>query len=178
MSRVGKQPVQLPSGVSASVGAEAVEVQGPKGKLSIPLLRHIDAEVKDGQVMLSTKANTRQAKANWGTQRSLIRNSVVGVTDGWTRKLELHGVGFTAVQQGTTITLATGYSHKTNVEIPKGVTATVGKQDITLESCDRELVGRIAATLRDVCPPEPYLGKGVRYVEEHVRRKAGKTGAK
>ena len=178
MSRVGKLPVEIPSGVTATIGAEAIDVQGPKGKLSIPLLRNVEAKLDGSQLTVTATNNSRQAKANWGTQRSLLKNSVIGVTEGWTRKLQLQGVGFTAQQKGNVITLATGYSHKSDVEIPEGVSAKVAKQEINLESCDRELVGRTAASLRDVCPPEPYLGKGVRYAEEHVRRKAGKTGAK
>ncbi|MCB0330168.1 MAG: 50S ribosomal protein L6 [Bdellovibrionales bacterium] len=178
MSRVGKQPVALPSGVKASVREGAIEVEGPKGKVSIPLLAFIKAEMKENELVVTTESNTRQAKANWGTQRALVRNAVIGVTEQWTKNLELQGVGFTAAMKGNVITLATGYSHKSDVEIPQGVSAQVEKQSISLASNDRNLLGQVAATLRDVCPPEPYLGKGVRYQNESVRRKAGKTGAK
>ena len=178
MSRVGKQPVGIPSGVKVSMKDNQIHVEGPKGKLALPVLPLVKVDIEDQQVVFSGELNSRQSKANWGTLRAHLNNSVIGVTTGWSKKLELQGVGFTAVQKGNTITLATGYSHKTDVEIPTGVTAQVEKQSISLESCNRELLGRVAAKLRDVCPPEPYLGKGVRYSDEQVRRKAGKTGAK
>jgi len=178
MSRVGKQPVSLPSGVKANINESQIEIEGPKGKLALPLLPLVKVDIEEGQIIFSGETGSRQSKANWGTLRSRVSNSIVGVTTGWSKNLELQGVGFTAALKGSTVTLATGYSHKTDVEIPSGVTVKVEKQSISLESCDRELVGRVAAQLRDVCPPEPYLGKGVRYANEHVRRKAGKTGAK
>lgn len=182
MSRVGKQPVVIPAGVKANLVGGRIEVEGPKGKLVVAVPSLVKAEVvsEEGkqQIRLTSDANSLQAKANWGTVRAHLKNSVVGVTQGWTKKLELQGVGFTAALNGNVITLATGYSHKTDVAIPKEVKATVGKQEIALESCNRELLGQVAATLRDVCRPEPYLGKGVRYSDETVRRKAGKTGAK
>ncbi|MCI5064956.1 50S ribosomal protein L6 [bacterium] len=178
MSRVGKQPVQLPSGVKAQAKGSSIEIEGPKGKVSVPLLRSVTASIESAEITVKNVDISRQAKANWGTQRALLSNAVVGVTDGWSKKLELQGVGFNAVLKGNVITLATGYSHKNNVELPAGVTAQVSKQEIVLESCDRELVGQVAASLRAACPPEPYLGKGIRYAGENVRRKAGKTGAK
>ncbi len=183
MSRVGKQPVELPSGVKAALAGAILSIEGPKGKLSVSLgnstnATDVKADVKDNTIILTPANSSRQAKSNWGTVRSLVANSVKGVTEGWQRRLELSGVGFTAVLKGTTLTLATGYSHKSDVEIPKEVSIKVEKQSIDLESCDKQLVGQVAATIRAVCPPEPYLGKGIRYSDENVRRKAGKTGAK
>ncbi len=178
MSRVGKQPVAIPSGVKVAVNAGVVSVEGPKGKLEQRVLPFIEASVENDEVVLAKKGNTKQAAANWGTTRSLVSNMVQGVTEGWTKSLELHGVGFVAQMKGDVITLATGYSHKTDVKVPAIVQAKVDKQKIDLESCDRQAVGELAATLRAVCPPEPYLGKGVRYAGEAVRRKAGKAGAK
>ena len=178
MSRVGKQPIAIPSGVTIAVNGGVISVQGPKGKLEQKVLPFVDAKVENDQVVFTKKGNTKQAQANWGTTRSLVANRVTGVTEGWKRSLELQGVGFVAQLNGNVITLATGYSHKSDIVVPPIVSAQVDKQKIELESCDRQVVGELAATLRAVCPPEPYLGKGVRYAGEAVRRKAGKAGAK
>lgn len=175
MSRVGKQPVEIPSGVKAAIAAGVVSIEGPKGKLAQKVLPLVDAAVEENAIVVTKKGNSKQASANWGTTRALISNMVEGVTNGYTKELELHGVGFTAAMKGQVITLATGYSHKTDVEVPSIVSAKVEKQKISLESCDKQAVGELAATLRAVHPPEPYLGKGVRYAGENVRRKAGKT---
>jgi large subunit ribosomal protein L6 len=178
MSRIGKLPVTVPAGVKAAVAGLNVSIEGPKGKLNIPFPAQVEAKVVDGTIVVAPLNNSRQAKASWGTLRSIINNAVHGVASGWERGLELQGVGFTAVLKGNVLTLATGYSHKSDVVIPSGVNCTVEKQQIKLESCDKQLVGETAATIRAICPPESYLGKGIRYAGENVRRKAGKTGAK
>ncbi len=177
MSRVGKQPIAIPSGVKVEVAADKVRVEGPKGKLEQSLLSDVEVSVEDGQVVVKPSGKaTKQAKANYGTMRALINNMVLGVTEAWKKNLELVGVGFTAKMQGNDLVLNTGYSHETTLSIPAGVDCKVGKTNIDLESADKSLVGNFAATIRKVCPPEPYLGKGIKYSDEHIRRKAGKTG--
>lgn len=182
MSRVGKLAIEVPSAVKLSVSQSAservVSVQGPKGKVSVPFGRGVDVKFEDGVVTVTPQNQSREAKSNWGTVRTLINNAVVGVQEGWKKELVLSGVGFTAQMSGKEVTLATGYSHKSKVAIPEGVNCQVEKQGVKLESCDKQLVGQVAAVIRAVCPPEPYLGKGIRYSDEVIRRKAGKTGAK
>ena len=178
MSRVGKLPIELPSGVKVALSGGQIQVEGPKGKLQVLRPSGVDINVEDGSITVKPQDNSRQSKANWGTTRSLINNAVKGVQEGWKKDLVLSGVGFTAQMSGKEVTLATGYSHKSKVVIPEGVTCKVQKQAIALESCDKHLVGQVAAVIRAVCPPEPYLGKGIRYSDEVIRRKAGKTGAK
>lgn len=175
MSRIGKLPVEIPSGVKASMQGAAIEVEGPKGKLRQMISQLVKVNIEDKQISVSTELNSKQAKADYGTTRALINNMVKGVSEGWTKSLELVGVGFTAQLSGNKLTLATGYSHKVDVMIPTGVDAKVQKTSISLESCDKALVGQLAATIRAVCPPEPYLGKGIKYSDEQVRRKAGKS---
>jgi large subunit ribosomal protein L6 len=176
MSRIGKQPVELPAGVKASVIGQLIRVEGPKGKLEQKFSSNISV-AQDGNVLVvKPLKDSPQAKADYGTTRSLVNNMVLGVTNGWGRKLELVGVGFTAALQGQKLTLNTGYSHKVDIELPKEVKATVQKTSIEIESCDKQQVGELAAMIRNVCPPEPYLGKGIRYSGEVVRKKAGKSG--
>lgn len=178
MSRVGKVPVEIPSGVKASVDGARILVEGPKGKINKEFSGLVKLAVEDGKIVVEPGSQRKQALANWGTARAIIANMVKGVVEGWTKTLELSGVGFTANMAGNELVLATGYSHKTNLKIPQGITCKVEKQTIHLECCDKQVVGEFAATVRRVCPPEPYLGKGIKYSDEVVRRKAGKAGGK
>ncbi len=181
MSRIGKQPVGLPKGVTAQVAGSKVSIKGPKGELHYVYGAGVKvAQENDALVIGLVKADTldKQHKANFGTTRAIVNNMVKGVTQGWKRSLELNGVGFTAKVAGQIMTLATGYSHDVKVVIPKGVNCSVNKNVIELESCDKEVLGTLAARIRRVCPPEPYLGKGIKYTDETIRRKAGKTGKK
>lgn len=188
MSRVGKQPVIIPQGVKASVQGNVVSIEGPKGKMSFTLGRGVKAAVEDGKVVVTPLIVEKDrsgkqviptaVKANYGTARALINSMVLGVTKGWKRALEMNGVGFTAKLQGQKLTLAVGLSHDVVIDLPKEVTCTVTKNVIELESADRELLGTLAARIRKVQPPEPYLGKGIKYVGEKIRRKAGKAGKK
>ncbi len=188
MSRVGKQPVAIPSGVKAVVQDGKILVEGPKGKLSFAPGEGVKVEVKDGKILVSPLVTQKdktgkefipkQIKANYGTARATINNMVTGVTKAWKRSLELNGVGFVAKVQGQVLTLAVGFSHDVVINVPKEVKCTVNKNVIDLESADRQLVGTLASGIRKVQPPEPYLGKGIKYVEETIRRKAGKTGKK
>lgn len=175
MSRIGKQPVALPDGVSASVDSGVVTVKGPKGELSYKVHPTIAVEVKDGEVVCTVARNSKQSAALWGTTRAQIANLVTGVTEGFTKKLEMHGVGYRASVKGKDLELVVGYSHPVLVKAPEGVTFTVEKELITVEGIDAYTVGQIAAEIRDVRRPEPYKGKGIRYQDEQVRRKVGKV---
>ncbi len=176
MSRIGKLPVEVPQGVKATVSGDTVLVEGPKGKLSYDVKSGVKVELAESQVVVKLEGSDSQARANYGTTRAIINNMVQGVSKGWQKVLELHGVGYTAKQQGNDIVLSVGFSHDVIMTIPQGVSAKVAKTSIELESTNRELVGTFAAKIRDVQPPEPYLGKGIRYAGEKVRRKAGKAG--
>ena len=179
MSRVGKVPVVIPSGVKASIAEGKVNVEGPLGKLQFAPGKGVSATVENGQIIVNcVEAGNKQAQANYGTARAIINNMVVGVSKGWKRSLELNGVGFVAKVAGNKLTLTVGKSHDEVLEIPKIIKANVEKNRLDLESCDREVVGNFAAKVRKCQPPEPYLGKGIKYVEETIRRKAGKTGKK
>lgn len=175
MSRVAKNPITLPKGVETAIAGSAITVKGSKGSLNIDL--HSDVEVQqDGNVLqVSAKNGSRQANALAGTFRALINNMVVGVSEGFQRKLQLQGVGYRAKAQGNTLNITVGYSHPIDYELPAGVTAeTPSQTEIVLSSSDKQLLGKVAADIRDFRPPEPYKGKGIRYADESVYRKEAK----
>jgi large subunit ribosomal protein L6 len=184
MSRIGKAPVAVPSGVTVSVGNDnVITVKGPKGELKQSIDRDIKVEVKDGQILITRPTDQIRHRALHGLSRALLANLVKGVTDGYTKKLELIGVGFKAANQGNVLDLALGYSHNIIFEIPKELkiaTEQLKGQNptITLEGIDRQLIGQVAAKIRGLRKPEPYKGKGVRYSGEVVRKKAGKAAGK
>jgi large subunit ribosomal protein L6 len=184
MSRIGKQPVVLPKGVTVTVGADnLLVVKGPKGELKQAIDRDIKVEVKDGHVEFSRPTDQIRHRALHGLYRSLVSNMVKGVTDGYKRQLELIGVGFKASNQGNLLDLALGYSHNIIFEIPKELKLATEQNKgenpkITLEGVDKQLIGQVAAKIRGLRKPEPYKGKGVRYVGEVVRKKAGKAAGK
>lgn len=178
MSRIGKLPVALPSGVKGAVAGGVVSVEGPKGKLAFTIRQGTSVELTDGKFVVSMTGTDLQAKANYGTVRATINNMVQGVSKGWKKTLELNGVGFNAKLQGQKLVLSVGFSHDVTMDVPTVVKCNVQKNSIEMESADREVLGTFAAKVRDVQPPEPYLGKGIKYSDEKVRRKAGKTGKK
>lgn len=184
MSRIGKQPIAVPSGVTISVSADnVVTVKGPKGELKESINRDITVEVKDGQVTFTRPTDQIRHRAMHGLYRSLVSNMVKGVTEGFKKDLELVGVGFKAANTGNLLDLALGYSHNIIFEIPKELkvsTVTEKGQNpkIFLEGVDKQLIGQVAAKLRSLRKPEPYKGKGVKYVGEQLRRKAGKAAGK
>ena len=184
MSRIGKQPVVAPSGVTISVGKDnVVTVKGPKGELKQAIDRDITVEVKDGTITFARPTDQIRHRALHGLYRSLVSNLVKGVTDGYERKLELIGVGFKAASQGNTLDLALGYSHNIIFEVPGEIKVSTAQEKgqnpiITLVGIDKQLIGQVAAKLRSLRKPEPYKGKGVRYVGEVVRKKAGKAAGK
>ena len=180
MSRIGKQPVLIPAKTKVAVSGQLVSVEGPKGKLEFNVPSPIMVAVKGSEVIASTTQLDRAGKSRWGLTRSLIANMVKGVNDGYSKQLLVEGVGFRAAVQGASLNLQLGYSHPINFEIPKGIKITVvdtadKKPQITIEGVDKQMVGEVAARIRRFYKPEPYKGKGIRYVGEQVRRKAGKT---
>ena len=178
MSRIGKLPVTVPAGVEVSVSASnLVTVKGPKGTLSEQISPMIKVEVKDGQIVLALASDDKEANAQWGLARSLVKNMVNGVTNGYEKKLEMLGVGYKAEKKGNTLVMQLGYSHPVEMTDPEGITTTVtSPTEITVSGASKELVGNYAANIRAWRKPEPYKGKGIRYVGEYVRRKEGKTG--
>jgi large subunit ribosomal protein L6 len=176
MSRIGKQPVVIPDKVKVNVQGQKVLVEGPKGKLNFDLPRRTSAKVDKGQVLVSRQGDDAQAKALHGLSRAILNNMVKGVNEGFVKKLEIQGVGFKAAVQGKVINLVLGYSHPINYPIPDQIKVTVEENTkITVEGPDKKTVGQVAADIRAYYPPEPYKGKGVRYVGEQVKRKEGKT---
>jgi large subunit ribosomal protein L6 len=184
MSRIGKAPITVPSGVTVSVGNDnVVTVKGPKGELKQPIDRDIKVEVKDGTITVARPTDQIRHRALHGLSRALVANLVKGVTEGYTKKLELIGVGFKAANTGNTLDLALGYSHNIIFEVPKELKVATEQlkgqnPTITLEGSDRQLIGAVAAKIRSLRKPEPYKGKGVRYQGEVVRKKAGKAAGK
>ncbi len=179
MSRIGKLPIMIPDKVQVEVQDHTVTVKGPKGTLGMAAHPAIDVRVKDRQVVCGRSSDEKSHKALHGLTRSLIANMVVGVTKGFERKLELVGVGYRASLLGQNLNISLGYSHPIVFPVPPGIKIEVKDQtQLTVSGTDKQLVGAVAAKLRSFRPPEPYKGKGVKYVEERVRRKAGKTGAK
>ena len=177
MSRIGNKEIEIPDKVKVNIDdAGAVSVEGPKGKLNWRLPRDIKASVKDNRVSLVREAETRSVKALHGLSRSLVHNMVEGVSKGFSKQLEIEGVGFKAAVQGAILNLSLGFSHPIRFQIPKDIKITVADATkINIEGVDKKLVGQVAADIRRFYPPEPYKGKGVRYAGEQIRRKEGKT---
>lgn len=176
MSRIGKQPISIPPKVKVEVKGQQVSVEGPKGKLNWQLPRRTSLKVENGKVVVSRQGDDAQAKALHGLSRALVNNMVRGVSEGFVKKLEIQGVGFKAAVQGKAVNLSLGYSHPVVYPIPDQIKVTVEENTkLTIEGPDRQVVGQVASEIRGFYPPEPYKGKGVRYVGEHVVRKEGKT---
>lgn len=180
MSRIGKQPVTIPAGVTVSVAeGNHVTVKGPKGTLTRSLPAEMHIEVEGSTAVVTRPDDLKKSRSLHGLTRTLLNNMVVGVTDGFEKKLEINGVGYRAAKQGKTLTLTLGYSHPVIMEDPDGIETVVdGTNSITVKGIDKELVGQYAAIIRDKRKPEPYKGKGIKYVDEVIRRKEGKAGKK
>jgi large subunit ribosomal protein L6 len=175
MSRIGKKPVPLPKGVTASVDGKLVKVKGPKGELSVKLVPQVEAKVEADGITVTPNLDMDRARQMWGLSRTLVNNLVVGVTQGFQQKLEINGVGYRAAVQGKNLNLQLGFSHDVAYPIPAGITITAEKPtQLTVAGIDKQLVGQVAAEIRNYRRPEPYKGKGVKYAEEHIRRKEGK----
>jgi large subunit ribosomal protein L6 len=182
MSRIGRKPVEIPKGVTVSITKDIVSTKGPKGTLQMK--RHKDVEIKQGKdegkdvLTFERKNNDGPVRAAHGLMRALVSNMLTGVTNGFSKTLEINGVGYKAELKGTKVVLSLGYSHPIEYALPEGITAKVDKNNLILSGIDKQAVGAAAAKVRSFRPPEPYKGKGIKYVEETIRRKAGKTAGK
>jgi large subunit ribosomal protein L6 len=177
MSRIGRLPIDIPAGVTVSIDGRNVAVKGPKGELALTVAAPIEAAVEDNQVLVTRPDDERTSRSLHGLTRTLIANQIVGVTQGYTKGLEVVGTGYRVMQKGSSVEFALGFSHPVVVEPPAGITFTVeGNNKLTVSGIDKQAVGEVAANIRKIRKPEPYKGKGVRYAGENVRRKAGKAG--
>jgi large subunit ribosomal protein L6 len=176
MSRLGRRPGEIPKGVSVEQSGRELQVKGPKGSLAERMPVSIDVRIEGGEVLVSRQNDRQPTRAAHGLARALVANMVQGVTQGFTRELELQGVGYRAEASGQTLKLSLGFSHPVNVPVPAGLKVSVADNKIRIEGADKQLAGQFAANVRGLRPPEPYKGKGLRYVDEQVRRKVGKAG--
>ncbi|MCK4276557.1 MAG: 50S ribosomal protein L6 [Phycisphaerae bacterium] len=175
MSRIGKRPVAIPGGVTAAVDGQEIKVKGPKGELRHVLADQIMAKTGDDGIEIAMRADSNEARAMWGMSRTLVANLVTGVTEGFSKTLEITGVGYRAAVKGQTLQLQLGFSHDVNYAIPQGIEVKCPKPtEILVSGIDKQLVGQVAAEIRRYRPPEPYKGKGVRYADEYILRKEGK----
>lgn len=175
MSRIGKKPVELPQGVSASISGQTVEVKGPKGTRSFKATDDVTLALDEGKLTVKPRGTSKRARQQWGLSRSMVANLVTGVSTGFRKNLEIQGVGYRAAMAGNVLKLSLGYSHEVNFEVPDGVTVSTPKQtEIVVEGIDQQLVGQVAANIREWRAPEPYKGKGIRYKGEFIFRKEGK----
>lgn len=178
MSRIGKLPVAIPDGVTITVDNGSIAVKGPKGELSTPILSNVTVKVEDNNLVVSRKNDEKISKSQHGLIRSLVNNMVVGVTKGFEKKLEVNGVGFRVNGGGQSLEMQLGFSHPVKYQAPEGVNISVEKMNITVSGIDKQQVGQVAAEIRSLKKPEPYKGKGIKYADEVILRKAGKAGAK
>ena len=175
MSRIGKKPVELPSGVEASLAGQTISVKGPKGNRSFTATDDVTIAVEGNTVTVTPRGQSKRARQQWGMSRTMVANLVQGVTEGFKKELEINGVGYRAQAQGNVLKLNLGYSHDVDFEVPQGVTVTTPKQtEIVIEGADQQLVGQVAANIRAWRAPEPYKGKGIKYKDEYIFRKEGK----
>lgn len=175
MSKIGQQIITIPSDVTISIENNVATVKGPKGELKVNLSKDLDVLIDNNTVSIKLKKDNKVTRSLWGTTRMLIANNVKGVTEGWKKQLELVGTGYRSEVQGTKLVLTVGYSHPIIVEAPEGITFKVEKSVINVDGIDKQVVGQVSAVIRSSRPPEPYKGKGVKYVGEVIRRKAGKA---
>jgi large subunit ribosomal protein L6 len=177
MSRIGRLPIDIPAGVEIKIDGQDVAVKGPKGELTLTVKSPIEAKVEDGQVLVTRPDDERESRSLHGLTRTLIANQIVGVTEGYTKGLEVVGTGYRVAAKGDSVEFALGYSHSITVDPPAGISFAVeGNNRLTVSGIDKQAVGEVAANIRKLRKPEPYKGKGVRYAGEVVRRKAGKSG--
>ena len=177
MSRIGRLPIAIPAGVDIKIDGQDVAVKGPKGELTLSVKSPIQVAIEDGQLLATRPDDERESRSLHGLTRTLIANQIVGVTDGYTKGLEVVGTGYRVTAKGSSVEFALGYSHSITVDPPAGISFTVeGNNKLTVSGIDKQAVGEVAANIRKLRKPEPYKGKGVRYAGEVVRRKAGKSG--
>lgn len=176
MSRIGKQPIIIPDKVEVKIEADHISVKGPKGELSMVKVSDVEVIMKDNEITMSIPEGGKKfIRSVWGTTRSILDNLIIGVTEGYKKQLEINGVGFKAVMKGKVLVLNVGFSHTVEFNVPDDIDVTIEKNLITVEGIDKQKVGQIAAEIRAIKKPEPYKGKGIKYIDEVVRRKAGKV---
>ncbi|MBZ4686184.1 MAG: ribosomal protein [Desulfomicrobiaceae bacterium] len=178
MSRVGKLPIPVPAGVDIAIAADAITVKGPKGTITLAQHPAVEVVLEGGMAAVRRRDDSRIARQQHGLRRTLLANAILGVTKGFEKSLEVVGVGYKVNVQGNTVVLSVGYSHPVNYTLPQGIQAKVDGNKIVISGCDKQVVGEVAAQIRRVREPEPYKGKGVKYANEVIRRKAGKSGGK
>lgn len=176
MSRIGKLPIDVPAGVTITVDSDVIAVKGAKGELTVPHLSDVTVAIEGTQAVVTRKSDEKIAKSQHGLQRSLLFNAVEGVTKGYEKKLEVNGVGFRVAMSGADLEMALGFSHPVKYKAPEGITISTNKMEITVAGIDKQAVGQAAAEIRALKKPEPYKGKGIKYADEVILRKAGKTG--
>ena len=178
MSRIGKKPISIPNGLEVKIDGSSLKFKKSNNEKELDLKGHVDVKIEDGKIEFSPKGEDRQSRAYWGTYRALANNIVLGLTEGFSKQLEINGVGYRAAMKGKVLELNLGVSHPINFESPKGIEISVDKNVVTIKGDDKQQVGQVAAEIRGFRPPEPYKGKGIKYLEEHIIRKAGKTAKK
>ena len=178
MSRIGKKPISIPNGLEVKIDGSSLKFKKSNNEKELDLKGHVDVKIEDGKIEFSPKGEDRQSRAYWGTYRALANNIVLGLTEGFSKQLEINGVGYRAAMKGKVLELNLGFSHPINFESPKGIEISVDKNVVTIKGDDKQQVGQVAAEIRGFRPPEPYQGKGIKYLEEHIIRKAGKTAKK
>ena len=178
MSRIGKKPISIPNGLEVKIDGSSLKFKKSNNEKELDLKGHVDVKIEDGKIEFSPKGEDRQSRAYWGTYRALANNIVLGLTEGFSTQLEINGVGYRAAMKGKVLELNLGFSHPINFESPKGIEISVDKNVVTIKGDDKQQVGQVAAEIRGFRPPEPYKGKGIKYLEEHIIRKAGKTAKK
>jgi len=176
MSRIGKKPIPVPKSVTATVDGQKVTVKGPKGQLSLTLVDDVEVKLEDGSIVVAPRSDTQRARSMWGMSRSLVENLILGTTNGFSRTLEITGVGYRAAMDGKSLKLQLGYSHDVFYPVPDGISIAVPKPtEITISGIEKDKVGQVAAEIRNFRGPEPYKGKGIRYQGEFIQRKEGKS---
>lgn len=178
MSRIGKKPISIPNGLEVKIDGSSLKFKKSNNEKELDLKGHVDVKIEDGKIEFSPKGEDRQSRAYWGTYRALANNIVLGLTEGFSKQLEINGVGYRAAMKGKVLELNLGFSHPINFESPKGIEISVDKNVVTIKGDDKQQVGKVAAEIRGFRPPEPYKGKGIKYLEERIIRKAGKTAKK
>lgn len=178
MSRIGKKPISIPNGLEVKIDGSSLKFKKSNNEKELDLKGHVDVKIEDGKIEFSPKGEDRQSRAYWGTYRALANNIVLGLTEGFSKQLEINGVGYRAAMKGKALELNLGFSHPINFESPKGIEISVDKNVVTIKGDDKQQVGQVAAEIRGFRPPEPYKGKGIKYLEERIIRKAGKTAKK
>jgi large subunit ribosomal protein L6 len=177
MSKIGKKPIEIPAGITATIDGSVITLKGANGTLKVSVPQFVTSKMEGNVITFTIGEETKQARSNWGTTGALLRNAIAGLTTGFEKRLDVQGIGYKAALEGKNLVLSVGYSHPVKFPVPEGVKIVLEKSFVIITGIDRQLVGQVAATIRKIKKPEPYQGKGIRYVGEQVRRKEGKKVA-